>query len=302
MNLGMPYRKRLRLPARGVVAALVVAGAVASQVAPGAASTRNPFQAISAEKAGRAGPADPSGVPMPKGNLPGWTQVYANDFTLNVPRGAFSGCIAARTVWLSVCTGLPAGERRLLWAYPSSHRDNSGHPYEPQADLSISHGELDDYLHHDAAATALPKIRYGGGGGMVHGAYVVRFRANPVAGYKTAFLLWPESLHWPQDGEIDFPEGDLNTTITANMHWQGGTTMVSRDFYNSHVTYRGWHTAVTEWTRNRCAFFLDGKLVGVSTARIPDTPMYWVLQVETRGDPVRTSHVDIDWAVAYRPS
>ncbi len=182
MNLGMPYRKRLRLPARGVVAALVVAGAVASQVAPGAASTRNPFLAISAEKAGRAGPADPSGVPMPKGNLPGWTQVYANDFTLNVPRGGFSGCIAARTVWLSVCTGLPAGERRLLWAYPSSYRDNSGHPYNPPADLSISHGELDDYLHHDAAATALPKIRYGGGGGMVHGAYVVRFRANPVAG------------------------------------------------------------------------------------------------------------------------
>ncbi len=30
--------------------------------------------------------------------------------------------------------------------------------------------------------------------------------------------------------------------------------------------------------------------------------MYWVLQVETKGDPVRTGHLDIDWAVAYRPS
>ncbi len=149
----------------------------------------------------------------------------------------------------------------------------------------------------------MPKIRDGNSGnGMVQGAYVVRFRADAVPGYKAAFLLWPESQHWPQDGEIDFPEGTLTEDITANMHWQGGTSIVSRDFYGTHVTFPRWHTAVTEWTRNRCEFFLDGRIIGVSTARIPDTPMYWVLQVETMGSPTHSGHLYVDWAAAYKPS
>ncbi len=96
-----------RIAALAATAALVAAGAVAGQVATGAASTRDPLLAISAEKPGRAGAADPSGVPMPKGNLPGWKQVYANDFTLNVPRGSFSGCTPKPTLDKSLCAGLP---------------------------------------------------------------------------------------------------------------------------------------------------------------------------------------------------
>ena len=267
------------------------------------ARARDPFQTISAQKPGKARRADPSGVAMPIGNLPGWRQVYANDFTVNVPLGGFSGCTPGSTVGDSICTGLPAAEQRLLWAYPPSYKDTSGHSYNPTADLSISHGELNDWLHDDAAATVVPRIRDGNGGnGMVQGAYVVRFRAGAVPGYKTAFLLWPESQRWPEDGEIDFPEGDLNSTITANMHWQGGTSITSRDFYATATTFARWHTAVIEWTRARCKFILDGKVVGVSTARIPDTPMYWVLQVETKGSSTSAGHLYIDWAVAYKPT
>jgi len=240
---------------------------------------------------------------MPKGNVPGWRQVYANDFTATVPVGAFSGCKPGPTVGRSVCTGLPPVERRLLWAYPPSYKDGAGHAYAPQADLSLSRGELDDYLHAGAAATVVPKIHDGhGGNGMAHGVYVVRFRAGAVPAYKAAFLLWPESQRWPQDGEIDFPEGDLTSTITANMHWQGGTSITSRDFYATGTTFKRWHTAVIEWTRRKCEFILDGRVIGTSHARIPDTPMYWVLQVETHGTPVRAGHLDIDWAVAYKPS
>src|SRR5579875_860048 len=287
--------------AKGAIAVLLAGGLAMSQAATGAAKTHDPLLAISARKAGHAGAADPSGVPMPKGNLPGWRQVYANDFTRPVPLGDFSGCAPEPTWATTFCTGLPAAERKLLWAYPPSYKDSSGHPYNPAADLSISHGELDDYLHNDEAATVVPKINRGASV-MVQGAYAVRFRADAVPGYKTAFLLWPESQRWPQDGEIDFPEGDLTSIITANMHWQGGTTITSRDFYPTHATFPQWHTAVTVWTRHRCEFFLDGKVVGVSTARIPDTPMYWVLQVETHGTAVGSGHLDIDWAVVYRPS
>jgi hypothetical protein len=237
------------------------------------------------------------------GNQPGWKQIYTNDFTVNVPLGGFSGCTPGRTVGSSICTGLPAAERKLLWAYPTSYKDNSGHIYNPASDLSISHGELDDYLHNDEGATPVPRIHDGNGGnGMVQGVYVVRFRADPVPGYGTAFLLWPESQNWPEDGEIDFPEGDLTSTIMANMHWQGGTSGTDRDFYPTGSRFTRWHTAVIEWTRSKCKFFLDGKVVGVSSARIPDTPMYWVLQAGTDGDSTSAGHLDIDWAVVYKPS
>ncbi len=86
-----------RITTLGAIAALVVAGVVAGGVAAGAAQTHDPFLAMSAAKPGKAGAADPSGVPMPKGNLPGWRQVYANDFTVN------------------------AAARQLLWVHARAH-------------------------------------------------------------------------------------------------------------------------------------------------------------------------------------
>jgi len=43
-------------------------------------------------------------------------------------------------------------------------------------------------------------------GGLLYGRYAIHFKADPVPGYKTSWLLWPDSEKWPQDGEIDFPE------------------------------------------------------------------------------------------------
>ena len=47
-------------------------------------------------------------------------------------------------------------------------------------------------------------------GSLLYGRYAVRFKIDPVPGFKVAWLLWPASENWPQDGEIDFPEGDLD--------------------------------------------------------------------------------------------
>jgi hypothetical protein len=41
--------------------------------------------------------------------------------------------------------------------------------------------------------------------------------ADGVAGYKTAFELWPASDVW-NDGEIDFLESDLNGSPNAYNH------------------------------------------------------------------------------------
>ena len=140
--------------------------------------------------------------------------------------------------------------------------------------------------------------------GQTYGRYAVRFRADAIRGYKTAFLLWPDSNVWPRDGEIDFPEGDLTGNIFAAMHRQGATVGWDQDVFNSQATYPPWHTAVIEWTPGAVRFILDGKVLGVSTERIPNTPMHWVLQTETAVSNKPPSnkaagHVQIDWAALY---
>lgn len=101
------------------------------------------------------------------------------------------------------------------------------------------------------------------------------------------------------DGEIDFPEGDLNGEISAFMHWQNGATGGDQDSFPTTATYANWHTAVTEWTPTATRFLLDGKVIGTSTQKIPNTPMHHVIQTETRlgGGPSSTG----SWCTAFCP-
>lgn len=238
---------------------------------------------------------DPSGQAMPVGNIPGWTQVFADDFAENVPVGKFPAAVSGK--WT---------------AYPDGWHDTSGHgTYEPSKVVSIHNGVMDLYLHTQSGvhmvAAPEPVIPGASGknGGLLYGRYVVRFKADPVPGYKTAWLLWPDSGRW-SDGEIDFPEGNLNSTFNGFMHHRGNPR--AQDTYSTGATYGTWHTAVIQWTPHGVTFFLDGRVIGVSTnaANIPDTPMHWVLQTETQlsGGPPSNSvsgHVLIAWVVVYVP-
>jgi len=75
-------------------------------------------------------------------------------------------------------------------------------------------GVLDNVIHTENGVhmvSAPEPVIPGGNPGVPYGRYVVRFRSDAIAGYKTAWLLWPNSDNWPTDGEIDFPEGNLDT-------------------------------------------------------------------------------------------
>jgi beta-glucanase (GH16 family) len=131
-------------------------------------------------------------------------------------------------------------------------------------------------------------------------------RADAVDGYKVAWLLWPKSGVWPRDGEIDFPEADLNGgTVSAFMHRQNGTCGSDQDHFGSTVTLASWHTYALEWKPNSCDFFIDGKSIGKSTSRVPNTPMRFVCQNETELNstyPARSAvaNVQIDYFKAWR--
>lgn len=233
---------------------------------------------------------------MPTTNLAGWRLVFNDDFTTPVALGQFPAAVS--TKWT---------------AYPSPWKDTSRNgTYSPQI-VSVQNSIMDIYLHTEAGvhmvAAPVPLIPGAtNGNDQLYGRYAVRFRADPVPGYKTAWLLWPKSNTWPRDGEIDFPEGNLDKTISAFMHRQVATTGSDQDLFRTGERYADWHTAVIEWAPNRVEFFLDGVSIGKATNRVPNTPMRWVIQTETAIDGTTPAdsaagHVYVDWVAiwAYAP-
>jgi len=209
--------------------------------------------------------------------------VFSDDFSREAAEGNF---LSTYTNWS---------------AYPWAYRDTSGKGrYDPDI-ISASDGVLSMRLHTDSlgqAHVAAPVPNLPGGIDQLYGRYEVRFRADAVAGYKAAWLLWPQSDEWPRDGEINFPEGDLGGTFGAFMHHQDGSDGNDQDYAGTSARFTDWHTAVIEWTPTAVGFLLDGQVVGSFTERIPSTPMHWVLQTETvlNGDvpPESTGNVLVD--------
>jgi hypothetical protein len=254
-----------------------------------------------------------SGECLPVGNLAGWTQVFTDDFSTNVAVGGFSNCDA----YYHQCFGLPPDVRSKWFAFPDGWKDASGNgTYMPSKVMSIQNGMMNLYLHSENGVrmvSAPQPIIPGGHGadtGLLYGRYAIRFRADLLVGYETTFLLWPDSEVWPRDGEIDFPEGDLAgtqwSTMNAYMHHQGATSGSDQDAFASGVPYGDWHTIVIEWLPSRVSFILDGRTIGTSTSRIPNTPMHWVLQTPTALDALASlstaGNLQIDWVAVWTPS
>jgi hypothetical protein len=70
-------------------------------------------------------------------------------------------------------------------------------------------------------------------------------------------------------------------------------------------TFGAWHEATIEWSPGRVEFFLDGVSIGAETARVPATPMHWVLQSETEvtatpTPDTSTAGIEIDWVSVWR--
>lgn len=237
----------------------------------------------------------PSDSAMPVGNLPGWTQVLAEDFTTNAGFGTFESVYGSR--W---------------FAYRGADTSRRG-TYNPSTVLSASNGLLDWYVHAEngnrQVAAIVPK-NPSTGWGQAYGRYSVRFRSDLLAEYKMAFLLWPDSDNWGE-GEVDFPESTSLYTggkMYANLYAPGNTTTRTPvQGFKSQTSIdaggTGWHTATIEWTPGRLVFYLDGSQVGATTSGVPSARMHWVLQVETRTEGSLPSpsagHFQVDWATMY---
>lgn len=252
----------------------------------------------------------PSGVCAPRGDLPGWKQLFVTDFPGAVPIGAFSDCNNEVDTPRAVCNGLrPYGEYfSNWWAYPSGWPDtaksgadgNVGAPfggvYRPESTVSVSDGAMHIRMFRpsaggeNAVATVVPRKCMD----RQYGRYSERFRvvhADP--GFKSAHLFYRDGY------EIDYPENDYGATISAYTH-PGGARFATA------AKWSDWHTTDIEWTAGVVKFHLDGVLIGTATDKVPSIKMSWILQNESSilgpfAAPGASAQLDIAWVSCYAP-
>lgn len=232
---------------------------------------------------------------MPVGDLAGWRQTGFQDFST------------------------PAATGEVGTVYGQDMRGYSGFPdssgnglYMPNSVLSVDNGKLIYFLHAEEGSAKVASVIPFGYSGQKYGRYSVRFRYDALPGYKIAFLLWPTSNQWA-DGEVDWPEGDLDGRLYGASAIKGSSSNGAVKFDPSERVYtpagpNEWHIATIEWTPGSVKWFWDGGLVGQTTvpSGVPDRPMRWTLQAETsdrshQAFPEETTqgNLEIDWVVQY---
>jgi beta-glucanase (GH16 family) len=230
--------------------------------------------------------ADPSGEAMPIGNLPGWNEVFSDDF---------NEAALDPSKWLTYW-GVPGGDP-AGWFDPS-HVTTSG-------------GVLDIATYQDPA----DGDKWAGGGvslrpglSQTYGKYLVRFRFSAGVGVAHTLLLWPADNSWPP--EIDFSEdnGSNRQIDTSTLHYGSNNTQQSATV---SVDLTQWHTFGVEWSPGKIVYTLDGTDWATMTgAQVPSVPMALAMQTQSwacggnweqcpdASTPARVD-LDIDWVVAY---
>ncbi len=230
-----------------------------------------------------------SGQGMPVGDLPGWKQIYTEDFNVAVGLGSFPGPYYTEK-WHPYDEGTPDTQHVAV--------DSA------QRTLSVNNGALDMYIRTEngvslvaAVVARLPTW------GQRYGRYTVRYRADEINTYDAMWLLWPDSEKFPDHGEIDWPEGPLHMPPFAFAHYASPTG--GQDGFQATETMKNWHTATTEWMPGKLTFLMDGKVIGVSTTHVPSEPMHYVFQAGGWGPPLdknASGHIQVDWVSIYAPA
>lgn len=269
-----------------------------------------------------AGPSPAASGPnsLPVGDLPGWRQIYAENFnravSAPVPVGRFSGCNNYADTPAAYCSGLPAGHwRSTLWAYPSGWPDtaksgadgNDGAPYggtyQPQRTVSIGKGydgtgTLKVSMYRPAAGgdnvvgTVVPRKCMD----LTDGRYSARVKVTRADdGFKSAWLRYEGA-----GAEVDYPEVDgyRSSNVAAFVHPQGWNVQTS-----AYMTTA--HTYTWERRGSTVTVYLDGVKLKSGPATL--TRSSWIWQNESRiesgdyADPGDRATIEVTWATCYVP-
>ncbi len=221
---------------------------------------------------------------MPKGDIPGWHQTFADDFSHGLDNwGAYDGQPG----------GDPAG-----W-FSESHVSIVNNMLQiggwventPNGTLYATGGVANDKVFS-----------------QTYGKYIVRFQMDKGYGIAYALLLWPSDDQWPPEIDILEDAGKDREMTSATLHYGSNNTMVHREIKGD---FTGWHTAELDWAPGKLTYVLDGKVwTTMSTSGVPNTPMAIAMQTQAwpcggtwEGCPNSSTpakvNLHVDWVVAY---
>jgi Glycosyl hydrolases family 16. len=144
----------------------------------------------------------------------------------------------------------------------------------------------------------------------------VRARFEAGLGYGQALILWPDSNHWPEDGELDFAEAPTaaKESVAFTVHW-GDNNRV--DYARASGDFTQWHTYTVVWKADSVRMLIDDKTYYDSSTssrnpQIPHSSMHLAIQQEPGpldpsdwvpnpgpGTPDQVT-MHIDWVRIYR--
>ena len=99
--------------------------------------------------------------------------------------------------------------------------------------------------------------------------FSMRMRSDAVRGVGIASLLWSDAEIW-DEGEMNFPEGNLSGTSHAYNHCIGNPQRNCLA-YDTKVSFADWHVYTIEWTPKKISYLLDGVVVTSTTQSVPNT-------------------------------
>ena len=215
---------------------------------------------------------------LPIGDLTGWKQTLAEDFS----KDAAAGSGFAATYAGSWC----------------GYVDNAKYK---QANISSSGGNMVVALDGKTGAAGVfaPSGCATAYTGTTYGRYSMRFKAIAAAQNGTATMIWPVSDVWG-DGEMDYPEGNFDGNIFVNHHGVGCTACGAADSTDTGVGFTDWHISTAEWTPGKVVYLLDGKIVKTVTHDIATTPHRFTMQVAPVSSTAKTGQFLIDWVAVYQ--
>jgi hypothetical protein len=233
-------------------------------------------------------PVQASGVAMPRGDLAGWHQTFAEDFAAGLdswytydgqpggdPGGWFdSGHVSEGNGLLTIGA----------WRAPS--------PNSPAGNIYVSGGLSNAKVFSQA-----------------YGLYKIRFKMDKGWGIAYTLQLWPTDNQWPPEIDILEDNGKDRTMTSATLHYGASDTHVHREV---HGTWTGWHTAEIEWSVGKLVYRLDGKpWTTITGSYVPSTPMSIAIQTQAwrcggtwegcpNGSTPTRVNLQVDWVVAYQ--
>lgn len=220
----------------------------------------------------------PSGEAMPVGDLSGWKQTLAEDFTVDSPAGSFEE--AYKSVWCGYDQNVQYHNARTI----STH--------DGVMDFTLD-GKVGGAGYFDSPA--------GSCDGQLYGRFAMRIKAVNAADNGTAIMVWPVSDIWG-DGEIDYPEGNFDETLGLFHHPMGCVDCSASDSLDTGASWQVWRTVAIEWEPSAVRYYLDGKLIKTVTHDIPNTKHRYTIQMAPNGSHPQPGNFLIDWVTMYSRS